>query len=127
MLLLGTLVFAPTGVTLVMVPDHHLSGIDGLAVPVPASPTTHRPVRRTSAMEPNTLSKIDLAPPHRYGTIHEASVQPAIERHGGGLRLTLKRDYVAVKPTPDAKTIMAQLPLWFDHYDNVHPHSALIY
>lgn len=40
---------------------------------------------------------------------------------------TFKRDYVSVNPTPDAKTVMAQLPLWFDHYNDLHPHKALGY
>ncbi len=40
---------------------------------------------------------------------------------------TFKRDYVAVNPTPDAETVMAQLPFWFKHYNNLHPHSALGY
>lgn len=40
---------------------------------------------------------------------------------------TFKRDYVSVNPTPDAETVMAQLPLWFDHYNNLHPHKALGY
>ena len=40
---------------------------------------------------------------------------------------TFKRDYVAVNPTPDAETVIAQLPLWFEHYNNLHPHSALGY
>ncbi|MBP2568548.1 transposase InsO family protein [Agrobacterium tumefaciens] len=30
-----------------------------------------------------------------------------------------KRDYVSVNPTPDAETVMAQLPVWFEHYNNV--------
>lgn len=40
---------------------------------------------------------------------------------------TLKRDYVRVSPRPDAKTVIAQLPSWLDHYNNVHPHRALGY
>ncbi|CAN7747716.1 IS3 family transposase [Ensifer adhaerens] len=40
---------------------------------------------------------------------------------------TFKRDYVSVNPTPDAETVMAQLPFWFEHYNNLHPHSALGY
>jgi putative transposase len=40
---------------------------------------------------------------------------------------TFKRDYVAVSPTPDAATVLAQLPNWFQHYNEVHPHSALGY
>ena len=40
---------------------------------------------------------------------------------------TFKRDYVSVNPTPDAETVIAQLPFWFKHYNNLHPHSALGY
>ncbi len=40
---------------------------------------------------------------------------------------TFKRDYVSVNPPPDAETVMAQLPFWFEHYNNLHPHSALGY
>ncbi len=40
---------------------------------------------------------------------------------------TFKRDYVAVNPTPDAETVLAQLPFWFEHYNNLHPHKALGY
>ena len=40
---------------------------------------------------------------------------------------TLKRDYVRVHPSPDAQTVIAQLPVWFDHYNEVHPHRALGY
>jgi hypothetical protein len=29
---------------------------------------------------------------------------------------TFKCDYVSVNPTPDAETVIAQLPLWFEHY-----------
>ena len=40
---------------------------------------------------------------------------------------TIKRDYVAFGDLSDAKTVMAQLPSWFAHYNTVHPHSALRY
>lgn len=40
---------------------------------------------------------------------------------------TFKRDYVAVNPIPDAKTVMLALPEWFDHYNELHPHRALGY
>jgi putative transposase len=40
---------------------------------------------------------------------------------------TVKRDYVSVNPTPDAKTVMKSLPLWFEHYNALHPHKALGY
>lgn len=40
---------------------------------------------------------------------------------------TFKRDYVSVNPTPDAETVIARLPFWFEHYNNLHPHRALGY
>jgi len=38
---------------------------------------------------------------------------------------TFKRDYVYVHDRPDAQTVLAQLPKWFDDYNEVHPHKAL--
>ena len=38
---------------------------------------------------------------------------------------TLRRDYVSVNPTPDARTILASLPRWIEHYNEHHPHSSL--
>ena len=40
---------------------------------------------------------------------------------------TIKRDYARVNPMPDARTVIASLPKWFRHYNEVHPHSALGY
>jgi putative transposase len=40
---------------------------------------------------------------------------------------TIKRDYASVDLLPDARTVIESLPLWFDHYNAVHPHSALRY
>ena len=40
---------------------------------------------------------------------------------------TLKRDYAKLAERPDMKTVMAQLPKWFDDYNSHHPHSALGY
>lgn len=40
---------------------------------------------------------------------------------------TIKRDYVRVSPCPDARTVIAQLPKWFEHYNELHPHRALGY
>ncbi len=40
---------------------------------------------------------------------------------------TIKRDYVRVSPLPDARTVIDQLPSWFEHYNTVHPHRALGY
>lgn len=38
---------------------------------------------------------------------------------------TFKRDYVYVHDRPDAQTVLAQLPRWFEDYNEVHPHKAL--
>ena len=40
---------------------------------------------------------------------------------------TMKRDYVRVSPLPDARTVIDQLPGWFEHYNTVHPHRSLGY
>ncbi len=40
---------------------------------------------------------------------------------------TFKRDYVRVSPCPDAAAVLRQLPGWFAHYNEVHPHKALGY
>jgi len=38
-----------------------------------------------------------------------------------------KRHYVVFDDLTDAKTVLAQLPAWFEHYNSLHPHSALKY
>lgn len=38
---------------------------------------------------------------------------------------TFKRDYVYVHDRPDAWTVMAQLPGWFEDYNENHPHKGL--
>jgi len=38
---------------------------------------------------------------------------------------TFKRDYAYVKDRPDALTVLAQLPNWFEDYNEVHPHKGL--
>lgn len=40
---------------------------------------------------------------------------------------SLKRDYVRVNPTPDARTVVEQLPRWLTPYNEVNPHKALGY
>lgn len=40
---------------------------------------------------------------------------------------TLKRDYVRVSHIPDAQSVMRQLPIWLQHYNELHPHRALGY
>lgn len=40
---------------------------------------------------------------------------------------TMKRDYIAFMPKPDARTAIANLGLAFNHYNEHHPHSALKY
>lgn len=38
---------------------------------------------------------------------------------------TFKRDYVYVNALPSAAHVLAQLPLWFEDYNSVHPHRGL--
>lgn len=38
---------------------------------------------------------------------------------------TFKRDYVARMDLSNARTVMAQLPAAFEHFNEVHPHSSL--
>lgn len=38
---------------------------------------------------------------------------------------TFKRDYVYLKDRPDALTVLAQLPNWFEDYNEIHPHKGL--
>ena len=38
---------------------------------------------------------------------------------------TLKRDYVDAADRSSAAAVLAQLPIWFDDYNHVAPHSAL--
>ncbi|NID13935.1 IS3 family transposase [Luteibacter yeojuensis] len=45
----------------------------------------------------------------------------------GSFVRTLKRDYIAHMPKPDAPTAMRHLEEVFEHYNEHHPHSALNY
>jgi len=38
---------------------------------------------------------------------------------------TFKRDYVRMHELPDAISVMEQLPLWFEDYNENHPHKGL--
>jgi putative transposase len=38
---------------------------------------------------------------------------------------TFKRDYVYVHDRPDARSVLAQLPQWFEDHNDNHPHNAL--
>jgi len=38
---------------------------------------------------------------------------------------TFKRDYVFVHERPDAATVLAPLPDWFEDYNERHPHKGL--
>jgi putative transposase len=40
---------------------------------------------------------------------------------------TFKRDYAAISHRPDAITVLARLPAWFEDYNDSHPHKALGY
>jgi putative transposase len=38
---------------------------------------------------------------------------------------TFKRDYVSRMDLSDARTVLAQMPAAFEHFNEVHPHSSL--
>jgi putative transposase len=38
---------------------------------------------------------------------------------------TFKRDYVYVNQLPSAAELIAQLPAWFEDYNERHPHKGL--
>jgi len=38
---------------------------------------------------------------------------------------TFKRDYVYVHDRPNNRTVMVQLPKWFEDYNENHPHNGL--
>jgi len=38
---------------------------------------------------------------------------------------TFKRDYVHMHPLYDARSVMEQLPRWFEDYNEYHPHKGL--
>ena len=38
---------------------------------------------------------------------------------------TFKRDYVYMSELPDSLTVMENLPLWFEDYNENHPHKGL--
>lgn len=38
---------------------------------------------------------------------------------------TLKRDYLRVRPVPDAAAALDQIAGWFEDYNDNHPHSGL--
>ena len=38
---------------------------------------------------------------------------------------TLKRDYLRVRPLPDAATVPTQIAGWIEDYNENHPHSGL--
>lgn len=38
---------------------------------------------------------------------------------------TFKGDYVHMNSLPDAAIVLAQLPTWFEDYDENHPHKGL--
>ena len=40
---------------------------------------------------------------------------------------TFKRDYASVGRRDDPAVVLSQLPKWFEHYNEVHPHKALRY
>ena len=64
---------------------------------------------------------------HRLAAVDHARRKPAIEWHGGSLRADLQARLRRRKSEPDAATVLKSLPVWFKHYNELHPHRALGY
>ena len=84
--------------------------------PIPSNgcPTT---ARRTS---PRTRST-----PQRPWASSFVSRQSARQNPTAAFVKTFKRDYARLSILPDAETLIALLPAWFEDYNEVHPHSGL--
>ncbi len=54
------------------------------------------------------------------------TAQPHILDAGLDIKVLTPPIFVATK-LEDVKTVIAQLPLWFEHYNTLHPHKALGY
>ena len=63
----------------------------------------------------------------RAAALDDAGVLAASNGMAESFVKTMKRDYVAFMPKPDARTAIQNLALAFEHYNEHHPHSALKY
>jgi putative transposase len=66
---------------------------------------------------------------HSYGLRSAALLTPVRSPQYNGIAeafvKTFKRDYARLSILPDAATVIALLPAWFEDYNEVHPHSGL--
>jgi putative transposase len=66
---------------------------------------------------------------HRNGlgpqALFHASPLAGIQSIAEAFVKTFKRDYAQLSILPDAETVIALLPAWFEDYNEVHPHSGL--
>ncbi|PBB52151.1 hypothetical protein CK223_31155 [Mesorhizobium loti] len=66
---------------------------------------------------------------HRTGTRPQARLHSRPLPQSNGISeafvKTLKRDYARNVILPDAETVMALLPKWFDDYNEIHPRAGL--
>lgn len=92
---------------------------DGLRAPAPievlsdnGSPYTAVETRRFAAQLNLVPCFTPVASPESNG-MSEAFVK------------TFKRDYVRIRPIPDAATALDQIAGWFEDYNDNHPHSGL--
>ncbi len=61
------------------------------------------------------------------GAVRQKTALRVAHFHAEAFVRTIKRDYTRVNPIPDARTVLESLPLWFEHYNSLHPHKALGY
>jgi hypothetical protein len=56
--------------------------------------------------------------------LFHASALAGIQRIAGAFVKTFKRDYARPSILPDAETLIALLPAWFEDYNEVHRYSG---
>ena len=59
--------------------------------------------------------------------VHTAAYSPQSNGMAESFVNTLRRDYIGQMDLSSAKAVLAQLPAAFEHFNEVHPHSALKY
>jgi putative transposase len=70
--------------------------------------------------------KLSLAAtPKRATILRQPAVLNGAPRSEEAFVKTFKRDYARLSILPDAETVIALLPAWFEDYNEVHPHSGL--
>jgi transposase InsO family protein len=66
-------------------------------------------------------------PRHWVDRANDPDQQSLVEWHGRGVRSHSQKRLCPREPQANAQSVIDQLPGWFAHYNDVHPHRALRY